>query len=187
MAWRFANEALGVSRVGGVEHHLTMRQDVRSLAVMDHGRRHQPKTGMMVLVVVPLKEGLAEPASVFDGAEAIRETRAVFQGAKLTFRIRIVVGNMRTRVGFDDAQIGQQQRHRFRFHGRPAIGVYRELAGRDLLRAAGVLDQALGQFGAFAIRDHPTDHVTAEDVEDDVEVIRGPFHRAAQLGDVPTP
>ena len=72
-----------------------MRQDVRSLAVVDHGRRHQPKYGMMVLVVVPLKEGLAEPASIFDGAETIRKTRAVFQGAELTFRIRIVVTDMR--------------------------------------------------------------------------------------------
>ena len=38
----------------------------------------------------------------------------------------------------------------------------------DHLRAAGVLDQSFGQFGAFAIRDHPTDHVTAENVENDI-------------------
>ena len=94
---------------------------------------------------------------------------------------------MGTAVGFDDAQIGQQQRHRFGFHGRPAIGVHSELAGHDLLRAAGVLDQALGQLGTFAIGDHPTDHVTAEDIQDDVKVITGPLHRAAQLGDIPTP
>ena len=75
------------------------------------------------------------------------------------------------RMGFDDAQVGQQQRHGFGFHRRPAIGVHSELAGRDLLRAAGVLDQALGQFGAFAIGDHPAHHVTAEDIQDDVEVI----------------
>ena len=72
-----------------------MRQDVRSLAVMDHGRRHQAESGMMVLMVVPLKEALAEAASILDGAEAILETRAVFQGAELAFRIWIVVGNMR--------------------------------------------------------------------------------------------
>ena len=100
MVGRFANEALGMSLEGGVEDHLTMRQDVRGLAVMDHGRRHQAKAGMMVLVVVPLKEGLAEPASVFDGAEAIREARAVFEGAELAFRIRIVVGDMRAADGF---------------------------------------------------------------------------------------
>ena len=73
-----------------------MSQNVRSLAVMDHGRRHQTQSGVMVLVVVPLKEALAEPASILDGAEAIRKPRAVFEGAELAFRIRIVIGNMRT-------------------------------------------------------------------------------------------
>ena len=62
-----------------------------------------------------------------------------------------------------------------------------ELARRDLLRTAGVLDQTLSQLGAFAIRDHPAHDVTAEHVQDDVKMIRGPFHRAAQLGDVPAP
>jgi len=38
---------------------------------------------VVVLVVVPLEEGLAETASVFDGTEAIWEARAVFQGAEL--------------------------------------------------------------------------------------------------------
>ena len=84
-----------------------MRQDVRGLAVMDHGRCHQAETGMVVLLVVPTNEGLAEAASVFDGAEAVRETRAVFQSAELTFRIRIVVGDMRTAVGLEDAQVSQ--------------------------------------------------------------------------------
>jgi hypothetical protein len=62
----FANETLGVSRVGGIENHLTMRQDLRSLAAVDHGRRHQTKSGMMVLMVVPLKKALAESTSILD-------------------------------------------------------------------------------------------------------------------------
>ena len=82
-----------------------MRQDVGGMAVVDHGRRQQAKTGVVVLVVVPMEEGLAEAASVFDGAEAVWETRAVFQGAELAFRIRIVVGDVRTAVGLDDAQV----------------------------------------------------------------------------------
>jgi len=64
------------------------------------------------------EEGLAETASVFDGAGAIREAEAVFQGSELAFR-RIVIGNMRTVVGFDDAQIGQQQGDGFGFHREP--------------------------------------------------------------------
>jgi hypothetical protein len=63
-----------------------MRQDVSGLAVMD---------------LVPLEERLAEAASVFYGTETIWEAWAVFQGAELAFRIRIVVGDMRTAVGLD--------------------------------------------------------------------------------------
>ena len=70
---------------GGVQDHLAMRQDVSGLAVVDHGRRHQTKARVVVLVVVPLEEGMAEAASVFDGTEAIGEAGAVFQGAELAF------------------------------------------------------------------------------------------------------
>ena len=40
---------------------------------------------MVVLMVVPLKEGLAETAGVLDGAKAIRESGTIFKGAELTF------------------------------------------------------------------------------------------------------
>ena len=69
----------------GVQDDLTMRQNVSGLTVVDHGRRHEAKARVVVLMVVPLKEGLAETAGILDGAEAIRETRPVFQGTELTF------------------------------------------------------------------------------------------------------
>ena len=50
-----------------------------------------------------------------------------------------------------------------------------------------MIDQTLGQLGAIAIGDHPTHDATAEDIQDDVEVISGPLGRTAQVGDVPTP
>jgi hypothetical protein len=56
-----------------------MGQDVRARAVVDHGRRHQAQTGVVVLVVVPLEEGLAEATSVFDGPEAVREAGRYFK------------------------------------------------------------------------------------------------------------
>jgi hypothetical protein len=74
-----------MSAEGSIQHDLTMGQDVRSLAVVDHGGRHQAQPGVVMLVVVPLKEGLAETARVFDGAKAVWKTRPVFQGAELTF------------------------------------------------------------------------------------------------------
>ena len=62
-----------------------------------------------------------------------------------------------------------------------------ELAGLDILFAAGFLDELLGQFRAFAGRDHPAGDVAAEDIEDDVEIEVGPLGRTQQLGDVPAP
>ena len=82
---RFANEALGMSVESGVQDHLAMGQDVSGLAMVNHGRRHQAKARVVMLVVVPLEEGLAEATSVFDGTEAVRETGAIFKGAELAF------------------------------------------------------------------------------------------------------
>jgi len=103
----------------------------------------RPRPEWWVLVVVPLEEGLAEATGIFDGAEAVREAGAVFEGAELTFRIWIVIGDMRPAVGFDDAQIGQQESHWFGFHGRAAIGMDGELAGGHVLLQAGVFDESL--------------------------------------------
>jgi hypothetical protein len=46
----------------------------------------------------------------------------------------------------------------------------RELTGLDVLFFATFLDQSLGQHRAFAISDHPAGDVTAEDIEDHVQV-----------------
>ena len=62
-----------------------------------------------------------------------------------------------------------------------------ELARGNLVLADGLLDDFLGQFGAFTVRDHPAGNAAAEDVEDDVEVEVTPLDRAAQFGDVPAP
>ena len=83
-----------------------MSQDLSRVTMVEHGRRHQAKTRVMTLLVVPLEKGLAEATSVLNRAEAIRDTRAVFQGSELAFRMRIVIGDMGTAVGFDNTQIG---------------------------------------------------------------------------------
>lgn len=83
-----------MSLKSGVQDGLTLDQEIGGLSQKNHGGGHQAQTGVVVLVVVPAEEGLAKPTGVFDGAEAVREARAIFQGGELTFRIRIVVGNM---------------------------------------------------------------------------------------------
>ncbi len=51
----------------------------------------------------------------------------------------------------------------------------------------GIDEQRLELCGAFRVFDTPADTATAEDVEDDIEIKAGPFHRPHQFGDVPGP
>jgi len=64
---------------------------------------------MAVLVVVPVKEVLAEGAAVLDAAEAVRELRPYFRVRKLAFRVWVVVGDIRPAMALGDAQVGHQK------------------------------------------------------------------------------
>jgi hypothetical protein len=57
----------------------------------------------------------------------------------------------------------------------------------DLLLRTGIGNEPFGQLGAFAISYHPAHYVTAEDVEDHIEIEVRPLRRAEQFRDVPTP
>lgn len=132
----------------------------------------------MVLAVVPAKKVLAEGACVLDGPKTIRKLRSVFKGLELTLGVRIVIGHMRSAMGFGDSQVGQHKGDRLGGHRGAAVGMEVELAGNDALLVAAVADQAFGQLGTFAIGDHPADHIAAEDVQDDVEIVVCPFRGA---------
>src|SRR5271170_130739 len=140
-----------------------------------------------MLIVVPGEECLAEGAAILDTTKPIGKLGAVFHSAELAFRIRVVVGGVGPAVGLGYAQIGQQQSHRLGPHGRSAVGMKAKLTWLDILLFTSFFDQLARQFGALARRHHPTDDVTAEDIEDDVEIKIVPLGGAAQLGNIPTP
>ena len=94
---------------------------------------------------------------------------------------------MRPAMGLADIQIDQQGGDRLGTHAGTAIGMQGQAAGRDVLLGDGVGDQLLGQFGGLPMGDHPAHHVTAEDVEDHVQMEAGPLCRPAQLRDIPRP
>ena len=102
-----ADEALGVSSVGGVEHDLALLANGGGEAEVDHGGRHHADAGVAMFVVVPRKEMLTKGAAIFESVEAFGKIGAIFHGAELAFRVRIVVGSIRTAVGFGDAEISQ--------------------------------------------------------------------------------
>ena len=103
------NESLRVGQVGRVENGLALFDDPGRLAVVHHGRRQQAEAGMTMLLVVPREELLTEGATVLNRAEALGKLGAVLHRAKLAFRIRVVIGDVRTAMGLGDAQVGQQK------------------------------------------------------------------------------
>ncbi len=137
--------------------------------------------------VVPAEEIDGEGSGIVDGAETIREAGAVFQGTELAFRIRIVIRDVGTAVRFRDPQIAEQESKGLGGHRRTAIGMDGELAASNALLAAGIFKELFGEWSAFAIGDHPADHIAAKDVEDDIQVEVSPFSRAQEFGDIPTP
>ncbi len=183
----FTLEADGVGLVGGTERVSAFQGERCGAAVVDRLGGHVADTRVAVDAVVPRKERLAVGACVFKGAEAFGKVGTVFQGLEVCFGIRIVVGHVRPAMGFGDVEVEQQGGDGFGAHAGAAVGVQGECAGGDMVFGHRLSDQLLGEFAGFARRDHPTDDVAAEDVEDHVEVEAGPLRRASEFGDIPTP
>ena len=97
----------------------------------------------------------------------------------------VVIGDVGPRMTPRHPEIRQQQRHGLASHGRAPIRMEEQLAWPDPLHRAGLGDEPLGQRGGLAWRDHPPNHVSAEDIEDHVEVEVGPLHRTQEFCDIP--
>ncbi len=78
--------------VRGGQHHVTMRAHRRGVAEVDDGRLQESEPAVMMVVVVPAKERVAERAAIFDRPEAVRKRRAIVQRPELGFGERIVLG-----------------------------------------------------------------------------------------------
>ena len=103
---RSADEAFWMVLVSDIEDGLALGDELGRLAVVNRGGREQLEPGVVMLVVIPGKELLTETTCILDGAESIRILRSIFQGLKMSLREWIVIGDMRTAVGFHDTQVG---------------------------------------------------------------------------------
>ncbi len=111
---------------------------------------------MAVLGFVPAEERSAVPPSVLDGPEALRKTGLILQGLEVRFGERVVVGGVQPRERLGDPQIRQQQGDGLAGHRGAAISVGRELARRDALPTAGLLDELRGQAALSCVANsHP--------------------------------
>ena len=148
-ARRPLHEALGMGGVGREARVVTDLKDRGRAPIVDVGGREIAQATVVMRVVVPREEIVADRARVFDGTEAVRKVRAVFDRPELGFGKGIVVAHPRPRVARLDAEIREQQRDELAAHRRAAVRVDRELLRTDVLLAARRLDQALGQVGVL--------------------------------------
>src|SRR5258708_31130374 len=128
----------------------------------------------MMFVVVPGKEIGRVGARVLDGSEARREVWPVLHRLEMGFRERVIVRDFGARVRFDDTEVGEQKSNGLRRHRRSAIGVDRELIWSHALPATAVGQKTLREYSELAVREHPTDDVSTEDIHHDVKVKIGP-------------
>jgi len=63
---------------------------------------------MVMFKVVPIKETTTPSASIDLITEALRISREILEGFELSLRVRIIVGNVRSGVGFGHAQVRQE-------------------------------------------------------------------------------
>jgi hypothetical protein len=115
------------------------------------------------------------------------EGGSVLQGLEVRLAEGVVIAGVGSAVGLGDPQVGEQQGDRLGLHAGAAVGVQGELARADALFGASRADELFGQGGGRARRDHPADHVAAEDIDDHVAVEVSPLGWPLELGDVPGP
>jgi hypothetical protein len=96
-ARRPLNEALGMRRVGGQARPIPGVQPRRGSAVVHVGRRQIPQATVMMRVVVPPEQRVADHPRILDRPETIGKLRPICERRELGFRRRIVVARARAR------------------------------------------------------------------------------------------
>ena len=91
MLWSGSDEAFRGTKIGLVEDVLSLLDDLWCHAVMEHVRRQQSDSAVMVFVVVPREEALTKNARILDGSESIWELGPVFESFELALRVRVVI------------------------------------------------------------------------------------------------
>lgn len=169
------------------ENVLPLLENLRRFSVMNGLRGEQSDPGVVMFLVVPGEESLRKGSGIFKGSESSREIGSVLECFELRFGKRVIVARMGPAVGLGNAQVAEKECDGFGFHRTAPIGMQSEGSGINFLLAAGFIDQPFGQCSRFSVRNHPPDDVSAEDVQDDVEIEVAPFYGAEKLGNVPGP
>jgi hypothetical protein len=184
-AWWTLHEALGMRGVRGQARVMTDLEHRGGASVVDVGRREIAQPAVMVRIVVPREEIVADAPSVFDRTEPVGKLRPVLERPELGFGKRIVVAHAGPRVTRVDAEVREQLSNQLAAHRRAAVGVECQLVRPDPLLEARGFDQALRQAGVLVRGDHPAHDVATEEIQDHIQRVIQVRDRPLQLRDVP--
>ena len=181
------DESLRVLAPGEAKGLFAFLQDSVGSTVVDVMRGEHRDPGMSMLGVVPGEERTAEGGCGRDVVEPPGEAGVVLQGLELRLGEGVVVTDLGTAERAGHPEVGQQLRGALAGHRCPAIRMQRQRLGFDALLEAGLLDEPCSQRRALPFGDHPPDHISAEDVEQHVQVKVRPAFWSQKARDVPRP
>ena len=105
------HKAFGIFQIRSLQDLLPLIQHGLGASEMNIGRREEADGTVVMLIVVPAEESSRPSPGIHLTAEAVRIIRAIFQRFELCFRIRVIIADMRSAMGFDHAKIREKVCH----------------------------------------------------------------------------
>ncbi len=97
-----------MSGIGRVQGLLALNEEACRHAGMHRGRCHEADPAVVVLGVVPGKEGLRPGSGIDQTAKAVRVIGLILHRFELGLRERVVIRDMRPRMAGLHAEIGHE-------------------------------------------------------------------------------
>ena len=182
--------APGFLGAAGLVELFALGQEEDVLAGVFLLRGDEAQGAVAMVVVVPLDE-LVGPLPGFPhiGEAPGRQGGVVFSGSEEGLGVGVVVADARARVRGGDAQLIHQREDGSGLQGTSVVPVQDKggLLGGDVFGQAGPAQKSPGVLGVFVLPDLPGKDLAAEQVEDDVELVKASGQGRGQPGNVPAP
>lgn len=137
-----------------------------------------------MVLIVPVEQRAAVAPRVLHRTETIRKAGPILQGLELSLRVRLSRRGIGSRICLRYAQVREQKGGPLGSHRTTAIRMNHQLPRFDALLVDRLRNQRLCYAGRVPMLHRPADHVSAEHVQDHIEIEVRPLRRTQQLGDV---
>ena len=99
-----------------VQNRLPLRQSAISVTMMDVSRRQERERTVSMLIIIPLEKGAAEDPRLGKIGKRCWKLRLILGRFEKRFDVRVIVGDVRSRMALGHAQIRQHEGDGLRGH-----------------------------------------------------------------------